>query len=315
MLTIRQLPRVRVLSMTLLAALSLLPALAAAASPAVVDAEWLQRHRDSVTVVETSRSVEAFAETGHIPGAGFVPMSGFLSERAGLHDRIRYLLPEAEDFQATVRGLGVDGDDRVVIAPAGDTVYGDATVAARLYWQLRYYGHDDVAVLDGGVAAWRAAGGEIADAPAQPETGDFTAGEPRPELLATSAEVERIIAGEVSARLLDNRPLEQFAGVAGKDYVRGRGHLPGAEPLPFTLFVASRDGIVRWRDPAEVERLVGAFVGDVGQTLVTYCNSGHVSALAWFALSEIGGLEDVRLYDGSLHEWTLDGDRELVTGR
>ncbi|PWG64864.1 sulfurtransferase [Spiribacter halobius] len=311
----RQFAAQRVLPRALLGLALLLPVAAAAASPAVVDAEWLRQHHDRVAVVETSRSVDAFADTGHIPGAAFVAMGEFLAEREGRHGRIRYLLPEAEAFQATVRGLGVDAGETVVIAPAGHTVYGDATVAARLYWQLRYYGHDDVAVLDGGVAAWRATGGAVTDTLADTAAGDFTARAPRSELLATSAEVEGIVAGEVNARLLDNRPLEPFAGLAGQDYVRGLGHLPGAEPLPFTLFVTEREGIVHWRSREEVRRLVQALVGASPGPMVTYCNSGHVSALAWFALSEIGELPQVRLYDGSLHEWTLDGDRELVIGR
>lgn len=294
----------------------LLPGLAAALPGPVVDAQWLSANREDVVVVETGRALDQFEALGHIPGAVLVTMDEFLAQRPGLHDSISYLVPSAEAFQATVRDLGVDDGDTVVIAPAGTAVYGDATVAARLYWQFRYHGHDDVAILDGGVAAWRAAGGDIEAVPAsRPGFGDFAAGGPRESLLATSAEVERVVAGERAATLVDNRPLIQFAGITGRDYVRGLGHLPGARPLPFALFVEERGDVVYWRTGDAVNRLLSALVGVSELPMITYCNSGHVSALAWFALSEIADVGNVSLYDGSLHEWTLDGDRALVVGR
>ncbi len=282
----------------------------------VVDAEWVQEHRDEVTLIHTSRRVENFGETGFIPDAPFVAMGDFLTERPGPDGTIRYLVPAAEDFQSLIQAMGVDSDDPVVIVPAGTAVYGDATVATRLYWQMRYYDHEAVALLDGGVAAWAATGGETVDAPVDaPENGRFEAGMPQPELLATSEEVAAVVADEQQARLVDNRPLAQFTGLMSKDYVQGAGHLPGARPLPFNLFVAPRDGIVYWRDADEVRGVVDAMLPDAEGPIINYCNSGHVSSLAWFAMSELDGRASVALYDGSLHEWTLDGQRPLVIGR
>ncbi len=286
-----------------------------AAGP-VVEADWVLEHRDEVTLVNASRRPSNYDDTGFIAGAPFVGMGEFLTERPGMKDNIRYLMPSAAEFEAVMQGLGVDAGDHVVIAPAGDAVYGDATVASRLYWQLRYYGHDAVSVLNGGVAAWAAAGGETASSPAASDGGgSYTAGSPRDGLLATTDEVEAVIAGDASAALVDNRPLQQFTGLAGRDYVDGLGHLPEARPLPFNLFVAPRDGIVYWRTPEQVQNIVGAMLPRMDGPVIDYCNSGHVSSLAWFAMSEIGGMPDVALYDGSLHEWTLDGDRSLVIGQ
>ena len=300
-----------------------LPALAVAqlsdgmsAPGPVVDAEWLLDNRDDVVVVNASRRPGNYADTGFVADAPFVGMGEFLTERPGRQESIRYLMPSASDFEGVMQGLGVDADDRVVIAPAGDAVYGDATVASRLYWQMRYYGHDDVTILDGGVAAWSEAGGETTRSPAASTGGgNFAAEESRDDLLATTDEVEAVIAGEATATLVDNRPLPQFTGVVSKDYVDGRGHLPEAEPLPFNLFVAPRDGIVYWRSPEAVQNIVSAMLPLTDGPIIDYCNSGHVSSLAWFGMSEIGGMSDVALYDGSLHEWTLDGDRSLIIGR
>lgn len=279
----------------------------------VIDAEWVLENRDDVVVINASRRPANYEDTGFVADAPFVGMGEFLTERPGMKDSIRYLVPSASDFESVMQGLGVDGDDHVVIAPAGDAVYGDATVASRLYWQMRYYGHDSVSILDGGAAAWSEAGGAVADEPAvSPGGGDFASGSARDDLLATTAEVEAVISGDESATLVDNRPLPQFTGLMSKDYVDGRGHLPEAEPLPFNLFVAPRDGIVYWRSAEAVQDIVASMLPAADGPIIDYCNSGHVSSLAWFAMSEIGGRADVALYDGSLHEWTLDGDRSLV---
>jgi len=218
-----------------------------------------------------------------------VGMSEFLSERSGMKDTL-------------------------VIALAGDTVYGDATVASRFYWQLRYFGHDNVAILDGGAAAWEAAGGSVAEASASAAGGNYTAGAERADLLASTADVTSVIAGDSTAQLVDNRPLVQFTGQMSKDYVDGSGRLPGAQPLPFTMFVAPRDGIVYWRSPEAAQEVVASMLPQVNGPVINYCNSGHASSLAWFGISEIAGRGDVAPYDGSVHEWTLDGNRSLVIG-
>lgn len=169
------------------AVVALVPGTVLAAPASLVSADWLMAHRDDVHVVETAKSVEAFDESGHIEGAPFVAYARLAVEHDTPTGRVRYLLPDPDDFSEVMREAGVNGDDRVVITPSGTSVNGNMTVAARLYWALRYYGHEDVAVA--------------------------------------------------------------------------------------------------------------------------YCNSGHVSAMAWFAINEVGGHSDAALYDGSLHEWTQSRKR------
>jgi len=206
-----------------------------------------------------------------------------------------------------MREAGVNGDDRVVITPSGTSVNGDMTVAARLYWAMRYYGHEDVALLDGGVAAWRKSGGDTVAEPVTAEPGDFTARVERPEIHVSAKDIEAILEDR-SMTLTDNRPLEQYTGLFTKDYVQASGHLPGAVPVPFTLFAVSRDGIHYWRSPDEVQRVLTAMGVAEDEPVVAYRNSGHVSAMAWFAISEVGG-HGGALYDGSLHEWTQTPER------
>lgn len=280
----------------------------------VVDAEWVLDHEKATTLINVSRRLSNYDATGFIDGAPFVGLSEFMTERPGMKGTIQYLAPSPERFETVMQGLGVDDDDAIVIAPAGDRVYGDATVATRFYWQLKYLGHDNVAILDGGVAAWDAAGGAVADSPGSSANGRYTAGAPRDALFSATEDVQAVIDGGRSAQLVDNRPLVQFTGQMSKDYVDGSGHLPGARPVPFTLFVEVRDGVVYWRSPKSAQSIVSAMLPDVDGPIINQCNSGHVSSLAWFGMSEIADLPNVSLYDGSLHEWTLDGDRSLVIG-
>lgn len=290
-------------------ALALLPGTALATPAALVSADWLVANRDSAHVIETAKSVAAFENSGHIAEAPFIPYARMAVEHDTAAGSVRYLLPDPDAFSQVMRDAGVNGNERVVIAPSGTSVAGNMTVAARLYWAMRYYGHEDVALLDGGVAAWREAGGDTVGAPAEAvEPGDFSARAARPEIHVTTEDVDTIVE-EGSAKLVDNRPLEQFTGLFTKDYVAASGHLPGAAPVPFSLFSVVRDGIHYWRSPDEVRRVLTAMGIAGDDSVVTYCNSGHVSAMAWFAISEVGGQSDAALYDGSLHEWTRTPER------
>ena len=157
-------------------------------------------------VVETAKSVEAFDESGHIEGAPFVAYARLAVEHDTPAGRVRYLLPDPDDFSEVMREVGENGDDRVVITPSGTSVTGNMTLAARLYWALRYFGHEDVAVLDGGVAAWRKAGGETTTAPADGiAAGEFTARAAQPEIHVSADDVQAILE-DSSATLTDNRP-------------------------------------------------------------------------------------------------------------
>src|SRR5947209_2427369 len=144
----------------------------------IVGAAWLAGHHldPDVRVVDLrwyldGRSGRAAYDAGHVPGAVFVDLNAISGHEPG---RGRHPLPDPAVFQAAMRDAGVSPGTTVV-------VYDDAggTVAARLWWMLRYFGHDLAAVLDGGVQAWP---GDLSTRPERPEAGDFTAGEPRDEL-------------------------------------------------------------------------------------------------------------------------------------
>ena len=285
------------------------PALAERITPGpVVDAEWLAEHRGEVAVLDVRRNLDAFAE-GHIPGA--VPL-GWNAVRAtrtidGVERQMVRL--DAESFQRLMREAGVDANEPVVITSPG-TAAGQITTQARLYWQFVYYGHEDVAILDGGNAAWQAAGHALATGPAEVTAGDYTAGSPDDSVLATVAEVDAA-RSDAGVQPIDNRPMAYYLGLEQAGYVYAAGHIPSAVNVPFSLNVAE-NGPATLRD-ADMLRAVYAHQGaTMDESAIAYCNSGHLSALTWFVMSEVLGNDDAQLFDGSMHVWTQDDSRPVT---
>ncbi|MEA2363727.1 MAG: thiosulfate/3-mercaptopyruvate sulfurtransferase [Thermoleophilaceae bacterium] len=224
---------------------------------------------------------------GHIPGAAALDLDRDLSAQPGAGGR--HPLPAAERFEAAARRAGVGDGVRVV---AYDEAGGGG--AARLWWLLRHFGHDDVAVLDGGLRAWREAGGELRVGSETPPAGDFVA-QPREGDTVSADQIE--LGG---ARLHDARAAERFRGDTEPiDAVAG--HIPGARNVP-SATVAPQG---RFLAPAELRKRLG------DEPFVAYCGSG-VTACTLLVAAELAGVE-ARLYPGSWSEWSASG-RPVATG-
>lgn len=245
---------------------------------------------------------EAAWRDAHVPGAAYLhldrDLSGPVSARTGRHP-----LPSPQAFAATLGRLGVTPATQVVAYDAGAGFF-----AARLWWMLRWVGHDAAAVLDGGLAAWVAAGGRL-DRSTRDRAGTDFAPRLRPEMaLSAAALQEELAAGRVA--LLDARAPERFAGrVEPIDPVAG--HVPGALNLPCGGNVAA-DG--RFLSPVELARRFAGALGDRrGEDVVCMCGSGVTACHNLLAL-ELAGLPGARLYPGSWSEWIRDPGRPVARG-
>jgi thiosulfate/3-mercaptopyruvate sulfurtransferase len=252
--------------------------------------------------------IDAYRE-GHLPGAVYIDLDTDLAGPAGSGSGGRHPLPEAGVFEAAMRAAGLhQGQQAVVYDDAG------ATIAARLWWLLRYFGHDRVAVLDGGLAAWAAAGLPVtADIP-RPAPGDFTAGQ------GGGMPVLNDDAAAVAARsglLLDARAAERYRGEV-EPIDPAAGHIPGAISAPATDNLAA-DGT--FLPPAELRARFaalglpqpGAEAATATQTVVgAYCGSGVTATQEVLALELAGQL--AALYVGSWSAWTADPARPVTTG-
>jgi thiosulfate/3-mercaptopyruvate sulfurtransferase len=229
---------------------------------------------------------------GHVPGAAFLDVDRDLSGAPG--DRGRHPLPAPVDFERVARAAGIGAGTRVV-------AYDDAEVggAARLWWLLRHFGHVEVAVLDGGLAAWVEAGGPLESGRPQVRAGDFAA-RPRTRDVAGAEELLRRV-GDPALALLDARAPERYHGeVEPVDPVAG--HVPGARNAPLAALAPGG----RYREPDELRSLLEAAGADGSRELVAYCGSG-VTACGVLLAAELAGLGEGRLYPGSWSEWSRRG--------
>ncbi|HEX5493283.1 MAG TPA: sulfurtransferase [Mycobacteriales bacterium] len=261
---------------------------AAGAAPTLIDVRW---DPAGPAPVEEYRA-------GHLPGAVFADLDTDLAAPAGTGGR--HPLPTGAAFQAAARRLGVRRERPVVVYDRGD-----ATIAARLWWMLRYFGHPDTRVLDGGYRAWVRAGLPTAtgDEPAG-QVGDVTC-VPGGLPLVTAGEIPELARHGV---LLDARAGQRFRGESEPlDPVAG--HIPGAVSAPTT---DNNDGEGLFRTPQELrERFTGLGVGP-GTAVAAYCGSGVTAAHEVLALGLAGFT--AALYPGSWSEWITDPTRPVATG-
>ncbi|MFE2724349.1 sulfurtransferase [Kitasatospora sp. NPDC059327] len=266
-------------------------ALASARPPVLLDVRWQ---------LGGPPGIEDYT-AGHLPGAHFVALDTDLAAPAGPPGRGgRHPLPDPEEFGAALRALGVRADRPVV-------VYDGATslAAARAWWLLRWAGHPDVRVLDGGFAAWQAAGLPVTTEVDAPEPGDF---KPVPGQLPT-VDGDGAAALARTGLLLDARAGERYRGETEPIDPRA-GHVPGALSAPTTENVGP-DG--RFRPVAELAERFRALGAGERETAV-YCGSGVTAAHQILALA-VAGLP-AALYPGSWSEWSSDESRPVaVTGQ
>jgi len=236
-------------------------------------------------------------EQGHIPGAAFVDLDHQLSSPPGVHGR--HPLPRSERFGPDMRAAGVWNSRLVVVYDAATSM-----AAARAWWLLRYFGHRDVAVLDGGLAAWVQAGQPLEQGRPAVREGDFGPSAGRMPVLDARAAAQLAVSGV----LLDARAPERFRGEI-EPVDRVAGHIPGARNRSTAENV---DSAGRFHTPAFLRTAFEA-VGVGSRVAVgAYCGSGVSAAHELLAL-EIAGYR-AALYPGSWSEWVEDPRRPVARG-
>lgn len=244
----------------------------------------------------TTEDGKSVYEQGHVPGARQAPYGIF----RGPADNPGQRLSDAE-LTEVLQSLGLSGDEPVVVAHAG-TGATDFGAAARVYWTLKSAGFEDLAILDGGYAAWTAGGerplesGRVA---VEPSAAEFTLSD---EWLATREDMQRLSESPEGAVLLDGRPVAFFEGDTQHPAAARPGTIPSSSQLTHSVWFEREDApsfnLAQARQIAAEQGLVGE------EEVVSFCNSGHWAATNWFVLSEVAGADGVKLYPESMVGWS-----------
>lgn len=237
----------------------------------------------------------------HIPGAFFVSAEhDTAGPKTGTNGR--HPLPDPERFAAFLRELGVSGDTQLIAYDAGADMW-----AARFWYLCRYIGHDAVAVLNGGFAAWAGMGKPVTmQVPARPGNGTIAA-RPRAQLAVDANAVLQSLQSKAFS-LIDARSADRFNGENETVDPVG-GHIPGAINRPFRSNYTGPFG--QFKPPEELRKEFEA-IGIAPERVVHQCGSGVSAAVNLLAM-EIAGMPGTRLYPGSWSEWSADRTRPMVT--
>jgi thiosulfate/3-mercaptopyruvate sulfurtransferase len=265
----------------------------AAAPPLLSPADLEERLSDPLVRVIDIREAKYFP-SGHVPGAVSAPYAQWRGPASNPGE-----LPEVAKLTELLQGLGLRPDNHAVVVSSG----ADATdfgSAARVYWTLKVAGIRQLSILNGGYRAWVADGQEIRYGPATVERSDFKPVLER-SLIASRDEVAQAIEAR-KALLLDARPAGFFRGESRHASAKLAGTLPGASNLPHDRWF--KPGTGRFVSTDEARSIAAALRLEPGRDTLAFCNTGHWAATNWFAMSEVIGQPQVKLYAGSMVDWT-----------
>ena len=276
----------------------------------LIDAEWLIENIDKVVILDSRKELDSFTKAGHIEKSILVDVENIRIDREIDGKILTRMRPDAESFQQFMRSHGINNDSNIVLTHQGKTP-GQVAGAARLYWHMKYYDFKNVALLDGGNTAWVSALEDLTDIVSAVVPGNYKVGKQHSEIVATMQQVQQKL-NDSSTTLIDTRSLRQHIGIDKKDYVYAFGHIPGSRNLPYK-FLHPEKGNAVYFSGDKITGIIQALNINLGNDLILYCNSAYECSSDWFVLHELLGHQKVRIYDGSLHQWTQYKSNPMTT--
>lgn len=251
-------------------------------------------------MADTGRDASAEYEAGHIPGAVFMDLGELIDSSAAVENT----LPSAAKFASRMQTLGLGDGSRIVL-------YDDSAIhsAARAWYMLKLFGAHNVAILDGGLAKWKAEGRELAQGRESLRHRHFTVWQDDKQVRSKAQILENL--GTHVEQVIDARGAPRFTGAEAEPRAgMASGHIPGSRNVHYaTLF--NPDGT--FKDKAGIRAAFEAAGIDLDQPIVTTCGSGMTACVLAFGL-ELLGKQDVALYDGSWAEWGADASTPKAVG-
>jgi thiosulfate/3-mercaptopyruvate sulfurtransferase len=269
-------------------------------SDAIVDVKWLSEHLNDEGLRIIDLDAGGYFEEGHIEGALVIDVGG---EASDVQSKVPGMIAPAAQIELLLENNGISNDDTVVVYDEGGN-----TRAARMYWVLKYYGHEDVRLLNGGKLAWIGRGFGLSKAEPSLEKTDYLIGEVNAEYRVALEDVLDNLDNP-DFIILDVRSPEEYVGSTGGS--KRNGHVPGAVNVDWRLSM-NPDGTIK--GPDELRELYRQAGVSPDKKIITYCRTGVRSAYSWFVLKELLGFPEVSMYDGSWVEWGNDPDVPIITG-
>ncbi|WP_449370397.1 sulfurtransferase [Thiomonas sp.] len=288
----------------------------------LVTPQWLKAHQSEVTIVtigdnparmftsqpKMGKNNAVIKVGGHVPGSIMVNFDDIRQTRVEDGVKLKALMPTAEFFTAAMDKAGLNSGKPIVIVPEGEGL-APMDMGTRLYFQLRYFGEpaDQVAILNGGTAAWLNAGYKVSTGAAPMAAGDWKVGTEDHAILASIDQVKDGLKGG-NEQFIDARPTQQYLGIFKKGIDKSAGHLPGAKSFPTDAIVQTENGVTRFMTAADYKHIFKVYGIMDNAPTTTYCNTGHLASGAWFVVHEILGNKNSKLYANSMNEWTHLGN-------
>lgn len=268
-----------------------------AATP-LVDAEWLLANLSKPNLVVLDLQPKPTYVRFHVPGAVNSAYADWRKPDAG---KIPGMIPSIGLLEQLIGGLGIDNQTHVVLVITGQSV-GEMASAARVYWTFKALGHDQVSILDGGLVAYAETGkGSLESKINVPEPKMFKANA-RAEYLVTAEQLKALLGSGIS--LVDSRSSGEYMGLQYGGGKERPGTIPGAVNLPYDWLTVN--GGARLQSIGNLKRIYAQVGLSPQDEQISFCHTGHRTALNWFVAHELFGNDKARMYDGSMAAWAVD---------
>ena len=269
-------------------------------------AEQLKKGNDKIRVLDLALRNTNY-KLGHIPGAVFLDWRKEIIDTEKDH---LYRLPSKPQFEKLMSKAGIGNDSMVIVADNTKN-----RMAVRMFFTLKYFGHKNVRILDGGTTAWKASGKELSIELPKVKPASYKVSKTNEQFVVSLKAVEQAIGKDVA--LIDGRPLKHYTGeVPGKTFHKNqphkrKGHVPGAVNIPWEQNM-NADSTFKSLD--ELRDLYDSHGIDTDTKVITYCNEGLHAAMPWFVLTQLLGNSQTTVYDDSMAEWANTEKQPLKVG-